>query len=143
MVVLKEMIFNSLNCRRVSWSLKKMIFNTFYFKRVWWSWKNWFVTVSTFSRVWWSWRNWCLTVSTFRGCCCPEITGFQQFQLWEGVKVLKELISNNFYFKKGMEVLKELIFNSFCFWRVWWSWKNSFLTLSTLGGCGGLKKIDF
>ena len=39
--------------------------------------------------------------------------------------------------------LKELIFNSFYFGRVWWSGKNSYLTLSTLGGCGGLERTDF
>ena len=32
-----------------------------------------------------------------------------------------------------MVVLKELIFISFYFGRVWWSWKNLFLTVSTLG----------
>ena len=40
-------------------------------------------------------------------------------------------------------VLKELIFNSFYFGRVWWSWKNLFLTVSTLGGSGGLERTDF
>ena len=40
-------------------------------------------------------------------------------------------------------VLKELIFNSFYFGRVWWSGKNCFLTLSTLGRCGGLERTDF
>ena len=29
-------------------------------------------------------------------------------------------------------VLKEIIFNSFYVGRVWWSWKNWFLTVSTL-----------
>ena len=40
-------------------------------------------------------------------------------------------------------VLKELIFNSFYFGRMWWSWKELILTVSTLGGCGGLERIDF
>ena len=40
-------------------------------------------------------------------------------------------------------VLKELIFNSFYFGRVWWSGKKCFLTLSTLGRCGGLERTDF
>ena len=41
--------------------------------------------------------------------------------------VLKELIFNTFYFGRGVVVLKEL----------------KFLTVSTLGGCGGLERIDF
>ena len=40
-------------------------------------------------------------------------------------------------------VLKELIFNSLYCGRVWWSSKNSFLTVSTLGGCGGLERTHF
>ena len=39
--------------------------------------------------------------------------------------------------------LKELIFNIFYVDREWWSWKNWILTVSTLGGCGGLERIDF
>ena len=35
------------------------------------------------------------------------------------------------------------IFNSFYFGRMWWSWKNWFLTVSMLGGCGGLDRTDF
>ena len=40
--------------------------------------------------------------------------------------VLKELIFNIFYFDDGVVVLKELI-----------------LTVSTLGGCGGLESTEF
>ena len=40
-------------------------------------------------------------------------------------------------------VLKEVIFNSFYFGQVWWSVKNLFLTVSTLGGCDGLERRDF
>ena len=64
--------------------------------------------------------------STLGGCGGLERTDFEQFLLWEGVMVLKELILNSFYFG-----------------RVWWSWKNSFWTDSTLGGCGGLERTDF
>ena len=39
-------------------------------------------------------------------------------------------------------VLKELIFNSFYFGQMWWFLKNSFLTVSTLGGCDGLERTD-
>ena len=109
--------------------LKDLILNSFYFGRVWWSWKNWFWTVST-------WKNWFWTVSTLGGCGGLERTHFEQFLLWEGVAVLKELILNSFY-------LKELILNSFYFGRVWWSWKNSFWTVSALGGCGGLERTAF
>ena len=45
-----------------------------------------------------------LTVSTLGGCGGLERTDFEQFLLWEGVVVLKELILNSFYFE-----------------RVWWS----------------------
>ena len=40
-------------------------------------------------------------------------------------------------------VLKELIFNSFYCGRVWWFSENSFLTVSTVGGCGGLQRTLF
>ena len=41
-------------------------------------------------------------------------------------------------------VLKELIYNSFLFGRVWWYLeRTAFLTVSTLGGCGGLERTDF
>ena len=40
-------------------------------------------------------------------------------------------------------VLKEWIFNSFYIRRLWWSSKNYFLTVSILGGCGGLERTQF
>ena len=41
-------------------------------------------------------------------------------------------------------VLKELIFNTFYIGRVHGGLeRNRFLTLSTLGGCGGLERTDF
>ena len=40
-------------------------------------------------------------------------------------------------------VLKELIVHSFYIGRVWWSCKNYFSTVSTLGGCGGLEITAF
>ena len=40
-------------------------------------------------------------------------------------------------------VFKELSFNTFYFEQVWGSSKNSVLTVSTLGGCGGLQRTDF
>ena len=40
-------------------------------------------------------------------------------------------------------VLKEVIFNIFYFVWMWWSWKNLFLSFSTLCGCGGLERTDF
>ena len=147
--------------------LKELILNSFYFGRVWWSWKNWLWTVSTlgrcgslerthfeqfllwkgvevgvvvlkelilnsfyFGRVGWSWKNWFWTVSTFGVCGGLERTDFEQFLLWKGVQV-------------GVVVLKEVILNSFYFGRLWWSWKNWFWTVSTLGGCGGLEKNWF
>ena len=68
--------------------------------------------------------DWFFTVSTLRGCGGLERTDFLQFLLWG----------------KSVMVLKELIFYSFYVGRVWWSWKNWFLTVSTLGGCGGLER---
>ena len=47
------------------------------------------------------------------------------------------------YLWAGVVVLKELILNSFYFGQMWWSWKNWFSTVSTLGGCGGLEITDF
>ena len=55
-----------------------------------------------------------------------ERTDFEQFLLWEGVVVLKELILKSFYFG-----------------RVWWFWNNWFWTVSTLGGCDGFERTDF
>ena len=39
-------------------------------------------------------------------------------------------------------VLKKLNFSIFYFWRVWWSCKNGFSAVSTLGGCGVIERID-
>ena len=44
----------------------------------------------------------------------------------------------------NVEVLKELIYNSFFFGQdVEVPWKNWFLTVLMLGGCGGLERTDF
>ena len=40
-------------------------------------------------------------------------------------------------------VFKELIFNTFYFGRVWWSSKNSVLTVSTLAGVVVFKELIF
>ena len=40
-------------------------------------------------------------------------------------------------------VLKELILTVDTFGWVWWSSKNDFLTVSILGGCGGLERTHF
>ena len=69
-----------------------------------------------------------LLISSFKsliGCSGLERTDFEQFLLWEGMVVLKELILNSFYFG-----------------RVWWSWKDWFWRVSTLGGFGGLQRTD-
>ena len=52
------------------------------------------------------------------GCGGHERTDFEQFLLWEGVMVLKELIFKQFLLWEGVVVLKELILNSFYFGRV-------------------------
>ena len=131
--------------------LKELILNSFYFGRVWWSWKNWFWTVYTLQQC-------------GGRCGGHERTDFEQFLLWEGMMVLKELILNSFYFGTvwwssktwfqtvstlggcggrcgGVVVMKELILNSFYFGKVWWSWKNWFWTVSTLGRYDGLEKL--
>ena len=46
MVVMKELIFKFLLLESVV-VLKELIFNSVYFGGVWWSLKNWFLTVST------------------------------------------------------------------------------------------------
>ena len=88
-----------------------------------------------FGRVWWSWKNWFWTVSCLGGCGGLERTDFEQFLLWEGVVVLKELILNSFYFERT--VFEQNLGGS------GWSWKNWFWTVSTLGGCGGPESTDF
>ena len=40
-------------------------------------------------------------------------------------------------------VQTELICNSFFFGQVWWSCKNYFFTVSILGWCGGLVRMNF
>ena len=60
------------------------------------------------------------------GCGGLERTDVSEFLCWE-----------------GMVVLQELIFHSFYIWRVWWSCKNEFLTVSILDRCGGLQITDF
>ena len=152
---------------------KELILNSFYFRRVWWCWKNWFWTVSTlgwyggrvwwsgglertnfeqfllsqgvvvlkglilksfyFGRLWWSWKNSFWTVSILRGCGGLERTNFEQFLLSEGAVLGCG----------GVVVLNGLILNSFHFGRVWWSRKNWFWTVSTLGGSGGHEITDF
>ena len=57
--------------------------------------------------------------------------------------VLKKLTFNSFYIGMDVEVLKELNFNSFYFGMVWWSSKNSFLTVSTLEGQADLERTHF
>ena len=134
------------------------MFNSFYYGMVWLFWKNSFLTLFYFCRVWWSWKNWFLTVSILVGCGGLERTDFKQFLLWEGVVVLKELISNSFnsgrvwwswkndfntfYFKRMWWSWNELIFNTFFFKRVWWSWKSSFLIVPTLRGWFCLEITD-
>ena len=110
--------------------LKELIYNSFYFGRVWWSWKNWISTVSALEGCCGLERTNLGTVSTLGRCGSLERTDCEQFLLWKGVEV-------------GVVVLKELILNSFYFGRVWWSWKNWFWTVSTLGQCGGLERIHF
>ena len=102
------------------------------------SWKNWFFTVSTLGGCSGP-EELTLTVSTLGGCGGLGKNSFS-FLCWEGVLVLKELIYK-FLLWEGVLVLKELIFNSFYFGRVWWSWKNWLLKVSSLGGHGGLPKI--
>ena len=41
-----------------------------------------------------------------------------------------------------MLILNELNFNSFSVGRVWWSFQNLFLTVSTFGGFGGHEESD-
>ena len=49
---------------------------------------------------------------------------------------------NPFYYGRGGG-LERINFNSFYFVRMWWSSKNCFLTVSTVGGYGGLERPDF
>ena len=56
--------------------------------------------------------------------------------------VLKEMMFM-FLLWEGVVVLKEWIFKFFYFGRMWWSRKNLFLSVSNLGGCGGLERMDF
>ena len=139
MVVLKETDFKQF-LLWVDVVLKELIFNSLCIGNVWCSWKSWFLTVAhlgscswffgLYIQMWWSWNNWFLTVSIFRKC----------------MVVLKELILNSFYIAEGVVVLKELILNGLYIWgldRVWWSWKNWFLTVCHLGCCGGLERTDF
>ena len=59
-------------------------------------------------------------------CGSHESSDFSQFLYWAGVVVLKQLIVHSFYIG-----------------RVWWSGKNYFLSVSTLGRFGGLEITAF
>ena len=124
--------------------LTELILNSFYIGRVWWSWKNWFLTVSIFRR--------------YGGL---KRTDFEQFLYCIVCGGLERTDFKQFLYLEGMVVLTELILNSFYIGRVWWSWKNWFLTVAHLGwyvvvlkelilnsfyywaGCGGLERTDF
>ena len=63
-----------------------------------------------------------LTLASLGRCQSCERTDFYQFLIWEGVKVVKELIFTSFLIWKGVLVLwNELIFNSFYIGNVCWS----------------------
>ena len=164
MVVLKELILNSfyiqnrflypeggdlkrtdfeqfLYCKCVE-VLKDLIFNSFYIQKVWWSWQKWFCDRldSDFEQF-----LYC------RGCGGLERTDFYSFYIQKGMVVLKELIFHSFYYSEGMVVLKELILNSF-YIHIYmvmvaltelWTVSIWFLTVSILGGSGGLERTDF
>ena len=94
--------------------------------------------------MWWSWKEWYWTISTLRGLDGLESTHFQQFTNWADVVVLKEqTFFLLFPLLEGVVVMKVLIFNNFHFRRMCWSWKDSFVSISTLGRCGGLERTTF
>ena len=97
---------------------------------------------------------------------------FQHFPFWEGMVVLKDqfctvlilggcgdlylfstvstLRGNAGHGRTNFEIfwgcyggLKGMIYNIFDFRRMWWSLKDSLWKVSTLGGCDGVKGIDF
>ena len=117
-----------------SGGLERNHFYSFSFGMLFWPWKNSFLTVFPFGRVWWSWKNSFFTVSPLGGCVGLEL--ILSFSFWEGVLVLKELIFNSWYFGRVCFGLERTLFWHFQLWKgVFWSWKNSLLTFSTLGGC--------
>ena len=63
-------------------------------------------------------------------CGCLERTDFEQFLLWEGVVVLKELILNSFYFSE----------KGFCGGGLE---RTGFLLFLLWEGCGSLERTDF
>ena len=78
--------------------------NSFYFERVWWLLKE-LILINFYSGGCGGLeRTGFFIISPLGGCSGLERTDFEQFLLWEGVVVLKELI-----------------LNSFSFGRVWWS----------------------
>ena len=57
--------------------------------------------------------------------------------------VFKELIFNTFYFGQDVSDLQRTDYVTLStLGRVWSSSKNSVLTVSTLGGCGGLQRTE-
>ena len=118
--------------------LKGLIFNNFHFGRMWCCWKHWFWRCFHLRRVWWPCNDWFCTIFTYWGCGGVKISDlfwiffslercgwFGQFQLWEGVMILKGLI-----------------FNSFQFGNMSWSWKDWVRMIALLGWCGGLESTD-
>ena len=89
------------------------------------------------------WKKWLLRFSTLCRCGGLERNNFLHFILCLDVMVLKEVTFNIFYFvwiwwswKNWFETVSTL-------GRLWWSWKNWFLTFSTLYRRGVLERTDF
>ena len=76
-----------------------------------WTSKDWFVTVSTFGRCEWSW----------------VILDYLNFVRVWWINIQPLLLSED------MVILKGPMFNYFYFGRMWWSWKDWFLTIFTFG----------
>ena len=71
------------------------------------------------------------------GCGGLERNDFEQFVLWEGVVVLKELICNSFEFWEGVDGLERTDFEQF----VLWEWCGDFKLFLLWEGVVVLKEL--
>ena len=80
----------------------------------------------------------CLTFCTLVGCGGLERTPLKHFQLWDGVVILEQYL-----LWEGVVVLKKTDFYQFLPLAAVVVLKNSFVTVSTVGGCGGVERTHF
>ena len=84
-----------------------------------------------FLSCYWLITAWCIICWFSMPMCCVYLTCAY------GYSLCKDICFNVYI---TTFVLKALVLGYFYFGRVWCAWRHWFLTISTLGGCGGLEE---